>query len=96
MKKPKPPTQVDSIADWIGVTVRATSTEWNNYYQSLVKAGEIAVAAPFVRSPQGVVCKNCGVPNLTWKQTTYGWRLIDSASNIHSCRSQDPDDNEPF
>lgn len=37
------------------------------------------------RPPFSRWCNYCGKSHLDWKQTDFGWRLIDKTGEIHSC-----------
>ena len=34
------------------------------------------------------VCKHCQTPNLRWKQTENGWRLVYESGEVHLCKTQ--------
>ena len=52
--------------------------------------GELFDAYDEAPDAEGVVCKFCGEPFLTWEGSPHGWRLFDTKGHMHACNSPQP------
>lgn len=40
----------------------------------------------WIYTPKRKTCKFCEQPNLNWKETEHGWRLVNTLGKIHLCK----------